>query len=111
MTKRIDLIRTHLQFAVPLRMAEWRDLDPDVLVDAYQRARPVDHLGSETPTMIPGVDELMYGDPASAGESMRRFVDGLAVAALVADGGVTLDALGLHFCRNHQHCLDVRGAA
>lgn len=111
MTARLDLIRTHVQTMVQLRMAEWRDVDPDDLADAYRRIRPVDALGDETPTMIPGVDELMYGNPAAAGESMRRFVDGIAVAALVADGGVTLDTLGLHFCRNHQHCLDVRGAA
>ena len=105
MTGRGDYLRLHLSAAVPLRMLDLVDIDPAELVDLMGRLWPHDDDGLRDP-WVRDADVILYGPP---GPVLRRvlaqLVDGLAVAALVSDGGVTFD--GLHWCRDHSRCLEV----
>lgn len=75
------LLHTTLQLAVPLRIEELRGL-PDGQLVALAAA-------------IPHGDDLLYGGDRCR-DGMAGLIRGLAVAALVADGGI--DYGGLHWC-------------
>lgn len=94
-------LRETLSAVVPLRMAELRDAHPDALIEWHRRA----HRSEDQTVLLPYVDVLLYGNDREQLSSARRaLVDGLAVAALVAEGGITF--LDLHFCTNHHHCKE-----
>ena len=95
------MLRTALVAAVPMRMAELRGADADALLEWHRSAHQEDgQVG-----LLPYVDVLLYGnDRKQLSVASRALVDGLAVAALVADGGITF--LDLHFCTNHSHCKE-----
>ena len=97
------VLRTHLQAMVPLRMQELADISRDDLLDAMERLWPRDEDGRRDP-WVRDADVVMYGDGPRTREGVNRLVDGLAVAALVADGGVTFN--GLHWCTDHAHCIE-----
>lgn len=108
MTGRRQNLAMHLQFAVPLRMAELADVPHADLLTDMQRLWPTDPDGRREP-WVQYADALLYAAPGpQVRDSLRALVTGLAVAALVSDGGVTFD--GLHWCTNHTHCLEVRDA-
>lgn len=94
-------LRETLNAMVPLRMAELRDAEQESLIMWHRQA----HRADDQAGLLPYVDVLLYGDDRNQLPVARRaLVDGLAVAALVADGGITF--LDLHFCTNHQHCKE-----
>ena len=97
------LLRTHLQAVVPLRMAELSASTDAELLVAMEHIWPHDPDGRREP-WVGAADALMYAPPGPlVTESLRRLVTGLALMGLLADGGVTFD--GLHWCRDHSHCL------
>ena len=98
-----EMMRIHLSAAVPLRMAELAHVDQQTLIDEMDRLWPREQ-GRREP-WIRHADELMFAATELGRESLRQLVTGLAVAALVAEGGITFD--GLHFCRDHSTCQSV----
>lgn len=95
------LLRETLALVVPMRMAELSAADPRDLIEWHRAA----HTANDQSHLLPYVDVLLYGnDRTQLGPARRALVDGLAVAALVADGGITL--LDLHFCTDHNRCKD-----
>lgn len=99
---RRSALRIHLQAVVPLRMAELADIDPDTLLAEMERCWPRDSEGRRDP-WVRNADAMIYGSGGQGRESLRNLVTGLAVAALVSDGGVTFD--GMHWCVDHSRCL------
>ena len=96
---RRSALRIHLQAVVPLRMAELAGVDHQTLLDEMERLWPRTD-GLRDP-WVRHADAMQY----SGGGGLRQLVTGLAVAALVSDGGVTFD--GMHWCANHARCLEV----
>lgn len=96
-------LQIHLQCAVPLRMLELGGVPHHELVDAMERLWPLDDEGRRDP-WVRYADSLMYATGPKMRESLAALVTGLAVAALVSDGGVMFD--GLHWCTDHAHCLE-----
>ena len=96
---RRSALRIHLQAVVPLRMAELADIDPDTLLAEMERCWPRDSDGLRDP-WVRDADAMQY---SGGGGGLRQLVTGLAVAALVSDGGVTFD--GMHWCVDHSRCL------
>ena len=101
---RRSVLRIHLQAVVPLRMAELADIDPGALLAEMERCWPRDTEGRRDP-WVRNADAMAYGSGEQGRESLRNLITGLAVAALVSDGGVTFD--GMHWCANHARCLEV----
>lgn len=107
---RYHVLTEMLRACVPLRMAELQDQPVEDLRDWLDRTAPHDPDGLRSASMMQYADELMYGPPSPRrSEARRRLVDGLAALALCAPGGV--DMLGMHWCRNHAHCLDPKAVA
>ena len=102
-TWRRSVLRIHLQAVVPLRMAELAGVDHQTLLDEMERLWPRDDDGLRDP-WVRHADAMMYGGGTSAREGLRQLATGLAVAALVSDGGVTFD--GMHWCVDHRRCLE-----
>ena len=100
---RRSALRIHLQAVVPLRMAELAHVDPDTLLAEMERCWPRDSEGRRDP-WVRNADAMTYGSGGQGRESLRNLVTGLAVAALISDGGITFD--GMHWCTNHAHCLE-----
>lgn len=96
---RRSALRIHLQAVVPLRMAELAGVDHQTLLDEMERLWPRTD-GLRDP-WVRDADAMQY---SGGGGGLRQLVTGLAVAALVSDGGVTFD--GMHWCTNHARCLE-----
>lgn len=95
------LLRETLAHVVPMRMAELAGAEPRHLIEWHRAA----HAADDQSHLLPYVDVLLYGnDRAQLTPARRALVDGLAVAALIADGGITF--LDLHFCTDHNRCKD-----
>lgn len=97
-----DLLRTHLQMAVPLAIEELRWAEPEDLEDAGQRA-----LAQMNPHCDGSQDrmaDMLFGSgpPGSAARAINGLVVCLAVGAYLP-GGVT--AFGMHWCINHTACI------
>ena len=86
------LIRTTLQAAVPLRIAELGHLT------SADRG----HLVRQIDTHKLHADDAMFGG-RHTGDGMRNNITALALLAY-ADGGV--DFAGLHWCTDHAHCIE-----
>ena len=104
MSWQTDLLRTHLSATVPMRMAELAGIPHDELLAEMERLWPRDDEGRREP-WVGAADAMLYSSGPRALEALRQLVTGLAVAALVADGGVTL--WGMHWCADHAHCIEV----
>jgi hypothetical protein len=85
------LLHAALAMAVPLEIQRLRDQDDDVLADLAHRC--VDIVATH------GDDLLFRGSQCAS--AFGALVRGLAVAALIAEGGV--DFVGLHWCA-WPHC-------
>ena len=86
------LIRTTLQAAVPLRIA---DLGHLTIADRGHLVRQIDTLKLHA-------DDDMFGGRHTA-EGVRNLISGLALLAY-AEGGVTF--AGMHWCTDHAHCIE-----
>lgn len=93
----LPLLRTTLQAAVPLRIAELAHLAPE---DIQRKADSID-------THELHADDAMFAGRHAA-EGVRNLITALALLAH-AEGGV--DFMGDHWCTDHARCLTVRGAA
>ncbi len=103
MTGRGDYLRLHLSAFVPLRIMQLADIAPPRLVDLMDHLWPHDDEGRRDP-WVRDADIILYGPPGPAlRHALARLVDGLAIAAIISDGGVTFD--GLHWCTDHTACL------
>ena len=91
------LLRTTLQAAVPLRVAELSHLDPE---DIRRAADRID-------THDLHADDAVFAGRYAA-EGTRNLITALALLAH-AEGGV--DFMGDHWCTDHAHCVAVRGVA
>lgn len=88
------LLATMLDALVPLRMHELKTRDKQELA-SLGRAQ-VDALASHG-------DALLYKVKGETALAFKALLTGIACAALVADGGITV--LGLHWCAlPHEHC-------
>jgi hypothetical protein len=83
----LDLLEVTLEAAVPLHIYEIRDRSQRWLLGEAQRCATI--VGSQG-------DVLQYGGKGCAA-AFNALARGLAVAALVSDGGVTWR--GQHWCR------------
>jgi hypothetical protein len=83
------LLRTHLAFAVPLRIDELRGQPDTTLQRIWTGVR--DRLQT-------GADSMQFGGgtPGDTGRSVGAWTTAFALLALQADGGV--DFIGLHWC-------------
>ena len=82
------VLRETLALAVPMHMAELARLSDDQLAAIASSAATV--IGTHG-------DDLQFGGKHCA-EAFNALARGLAAAALVADGGVDFQPLGLHWC-------------
>lgn len=83
-----DLLRIALECAVPLWIEQLRDRDPSYLLE---RARVCGQVLAEKGDVL----QFKSKKAGASAEAFNRLAEGLACAALLADGGGTF--LGLHF--------------
>ncbi len=86
-----------MQTGVQLQLLTLADADPAWVAAEAERLDAYDLHA----------DAAMFGG-RDAGKGMANLIRALALLAH-AEGGVDFD--GLHFCVNHRHCVEVRGAA
>lgn len=122
---RWSLLRTTLLASVPLRMAELREVDADdriAWMEAHWPTEQREKAASDDPVDVERIDAwnsrpdhrspwitdgdvLMYGYGQTVVDTTAKLVTGLAILALTAPGGV--DFGDLHFCDNHNECMEV----